>query len=96
MDGRDPVPDPHHGAHPSQPRSTEPRLNSSNKAPWKRPRCPSCTVTSCLVFVDRLDLATARAIQYARSLNPDEVRAVHFLLDNRRCAGFSGKTGDVS
>jgi amino acid transporter len=35
-----------------------------------------------LVFVDRLDLATARAIQYARSLNPDEVRAVHFLLDN--------------
>jgi len=35
-----------------------------------------------LVFVDRLDLATARAIQYARSLNPDEVRGVHFLLDN--------------
>ena len=36
-----------------------------------------------LVFVDRLDLATARAIQYARSLNPDAVKAVHFLLDNR-------------
>jgi amino acid transporter len=36
-----------------------------------------------LVFVDRLDLAVARAIQYARSLNPDELRAVHFLLDNR-------------
>jgi amino acid transporter len=36
-----------------------------------------------LVFVDRLDLASARAIQYARSLNPDEVRAVHFLLDNQ-------------
>ena len=35
-----------------------------------------------LVFVDRLDLATARAIQYARSLNPDQVRAVHFMLDN--------------
>ena len=35
------------------------------------------------MFVDRLDLATARAIQYARSLNPDEVRAVHFLLDNQ-------------
>jgi len=34
-----------------------------------------------LVFVDRLDLATARALQYARSLNPDELRAVHFLLD---------------
>lgn len=35
-----------------------------------------------LVFVDRLDLATARAIQYARSLQPDEIRAVHFLLDS--------------
>lgn len=36
-----------------------------------------------LVFVDRLDMAVARAIQYARSLHPDEVRAVHFLLDNQ-------------
>ncbi|MHB1444579.1 MAG: amino acid permease [Acidimicrobiales bacterium] len=37
-----------------------------------------------LVLVDRLDLATARAIQYARSLNPSEVRAVHFVLDSAR------------
>jgi amino acid transporter len=36
-----------------------------------------------LVFVDRLDLAAARAIQYGRSLDPDEIRAVHFLLDNQ-------------
>ncbi len=35
-----------------------------------------------LVFVDRLDLATARALQYARTLNPDELRAVHFVLDS--------------
>jgi amino acid transporter len=34
-----------------------------------------------LVFVDRLDLATTRAIQYARTLTPDELRAVHFLVD---------------
>jgi amino acid transporter len=34
-----------------------------------------------LVFVDRIDLATARAIQYARTLSPDDVRAVHFVLD---------------
>jgi hypothetical protein len=34
-----------------------------------------------LVFVDKLDLATARAIQYARTLTPDELRAVHFSLD---------------
>jgi hypothetical protein len=33
------------------------------------------------VFVDRLDMASARAIQYARTLTPDELRAVHFALD---------------
>jgi hypothetical protein len=37
-----------------------------------------------LVFVDRLDLASARAIQYARSLMPDELRAVHFVVDVQR------------
>jgi hypothetical protein len=37
-----------------------------------------------LVFVDRLDLAAARAIQYARTLMPDELRAVHFVLDHQR------------
>ena len=35
-----------------------------------------------LVFVDRLDLAAARAIQYARTLTPDEMRAVHFVVDD--------------
>jgi amino acid transporter len=34
-----------------------------------------------LVFVDRLDAAAARAIQYAKTLTPDELRAVHFDLD---------------
>jgi hypothetical protein len=34
-----------------------------------------------LVFVDRLDAAAARAIQYARSLTPDELRAVHIVVD---------------
>jgi amino acid transporter len=34
-----------------------------------------------LVFVDRLDVATARAIQYARTLTPDDMRAVHFMVD---------------
>ena len=37
-----------------------------------------------LVFIDRLDLASARAIQYARTLTPDELRAVHFALDQQR------------
>jgi amino acid transporter len=34
-----------------------------------------------LVLVDALDVAAARAIQYARTLAPDELRAVHFDLD---------------
>ena len=35
-----------------------------------------------IVLVDHLDAATARAIQYARTLTPDELRAVHFDLDH--------------
>ncbi|MDP1806616.1 MAG: amino acid permease, partial [Acidimicrobiales bacterium] len=34
-----------------------------------------------LVFVDRLDMAGARAIQYARTLTPNELRVVHFAVD---------------
>lgn len=36
-----------------------------------------------IVLVDRLDMATARALQYARTLHPDELRAVHFAIDPR-------------
>jgi len=39
-----------------------------------------------LILVDRLDLAAARAVQYARTLNPDELRAVHFAVDPREAA----------
>ncbi|HUA95553.1 MAG TPA: OB-fold nucleic acid binding domain-containing protein, partial [Acidimicrobiales bacterium] len=34
-----------------------------------------------IVLVDRIDLATARAIQYGRTLAPDQLRAVHFAID---------------
>jgi amino acid transporter len=37
-----------------------------------------------LILVDRLDLATARAIQYARTLSVDDLRAVHFVIDEDR------------
>jgi amino acid transporter len=37
-----------------------------------------------IIMVDKLSRAVARAIQYARSLTPDEIRAVHFALDDRR------------
>src|SRR5579864_1997459 len=34
-----------------------------------------------LVLIGRLDMAAARAVQYARTLRPDELRAVHFDID---------------
>ena len=37
-----------------------------------------------MVLVDRIDLATARAIQYARALTPDDLHAVHFNIDHDR------------
>jgi amino acid transporter len=33
------------------------------------------------VLIENLDVASARAIQYARTLTPDELRAVHFVID---------------
>jgi hypothetical protein len=38
-------------------------------------------------------MATARAIQYARTLHPDEIRAVHFLLDDREAAALEAEWG---
>ncbi|NNN16230.1 MAG: amino acid permease [Acidimicrobiaceae bacterium] len=37
-----------------------------------------------IVLIDRLDLAAARSIQYGRAINPDELRAVHFVLDQKK------------
>jgi amino acid transporter len=43
-----------------------------------------------MVFIDRLDLAAARAIQFGRSLRPDELRAVHFVIDPERAEELAG------
>ena len=37
-----------------------------------------------IVLIDTLDRAAARAIQYARTLHPDELRAVHIAVDLHR------------
>jgi amino acid transporter len=47
-------------------------------------RAPIMRRLAVLVFIDRLDLAAARALQFGRSLNPDELRAVHFVVDHQR------------
>jgi amino acid transporter len=39
-----------------------------------------------LVMVDRLDLAVVRALRYAGSLRPTDLRAVHISLDSERTA----------
>ncbi len=36
-----------------------------------------------VVLVDRLDMAAVRALQYARTLTPDDLRAVHFDIDSK-------------
>ena len=41
-----------------------------------------------VILIDRIDLAAARAIQYARTLMPDDLRAVHFNIDNQRAEGL--------
>jgi amino acid transporter len=44
-----------------------------------------------LIMIDRLDLATARAIQYAKSMSADDVRAVHFAIDNVRAQALEDR-----
>ena len=48
-----------------------------------------------VILVDRIDLAVARAIQYARTLVPDELRAVHFNLDEQRAEVLIERWGHV-
>ena len=50
---------------------------------------------TAIVLVDRIDLATARAIQYARNLTPDELYAVHFNIDNRRAEAIMHRWQDL-
>ncbi|HEX6392374.1 MAG TPA: amino acid permease [Acidimicrobiales bacterium] len=48
-----------------------------------------------IVLVDRIDLATARAIQYARNLNPDDLYAVHFNVDDKRADAVMRRWRDL-
>jgi amino acid transporter len=50
---------------------------------------------TAIVLVDRIDLATARAIQYARNLTPDDLYAVHFNIDNRRAEAIMSRWRDL-
>jgi amino acid transporter len=46
---------------------------------------------SVLLLVDGLDRSTARAIQYARALTPDELKAVHIAIDPLKAERLAGE-----
>ncbi|WP_116212524.1 APC family permease [Streptomyces olivoreticuli] len=43
------------------------------------------------ILVDYLDLATVKALRYAHELRPDEVRALHFVIDAERARRLAAK-----
>jgi len=62
-------------------RSLDLVTNAMGEHGAKMPNYPRHVV---LVLVDRLDLAVVRALRYAGSLRPTELRAVHISLDSQR------------
>ena len=61
-------------------------LNLITNALGKGTVAPNYARHAVLVMVDRLDLAVVRALRYAGSLRPTELRAVHISLDGDRAA----------
>ncbi|MFC1410198.1 APC family permease [Streptacidiphilus sp. N1-12] len=47
------------------------------------------------ILVDRVDLAALKAIRYARSLRPQEIRAVHFMIDSREAEKLAAQWTDA-
>ncbi len=67
-------------------------LKEDAKAAAEAPTLHNHTV---IVLVDNLDAATARAMQYSRTLAPDELRAVHFDLDSWKTAALVESWGSL-
>jgi hypothetical protein len=63
-------------------------LEHDAKAAAEAPILPHHTV---LVMVDGLDRSAARALQYARTLMPDELRAVHVAADPDHAGELAGE-----
>lgn len=54
------------------------------EVPKAENRATSISRHHVAVLVDQVDLATIGAVRYARSLNPRNLHAVHFVLDDRK------------
>ena len=50
---------------------------------------------SVIVLIDRLDRTSARAIQYARTLSPDDLRAVHIAIDEKHADELADEWVDL-
>ena len=75
-------PDPGGAARPAEPpvRGRGARARATMRR-GRVQRSRSCAATSCSCSSPASTRRTARAIQYARTLMPDEMRAVHFAVD---------------
>ncbi|MFC1437949.1 APC family permease [Streptacidiphilus sp. N1-10] len=47
------------------------------------------------ILVDRVDLAALKAIAYARSLRPQEIRAIHFMIDSREAEKLAAQWAEA-
>ena len=47
-------------------------------------RATSMARHNVTIFIDSVDVATVGAVRYARSLKPHKIKAVHFVIDDRR------------
>ena len=47
-------------------------------------RATSMSRHNVTIFIDSVDIATVGAVRYARSLKPHKLKAVHFVIDDRR------------
>jgi amino acid transporter len=56
---------------------------------------PTLARNTIFVLVDSVDLAVIKALRYARSLHPDELRAVHLMIDSKH-AEILRRTWDQS
>ena len=81
------LPDPGRRAAPAARGPTSARPTRS--PPCRRRRCGRHrSHSSVLLLVDTVDLAVLRAIRYARTLRPAELRAVHFVIDSAHAASL--------
>jgi hypothetical protein len=49
-----------------------------------------------LVLIDHIDRTAARAIQYARSLTPDDLRAVHIAIDDQHAGELADQWSELA